>query len=336
MFARRWRLLCKLCCKESECKASTFDGKRRRRMWSGGAQIEASAARLADYWRALISARWPLLGWVFVCAAAGAAYFLLLPAQFVARVDVVIGPRAFANDGPEDVRHFHQVDIDAQQAATELWVMGSDLVLRRVFDDLALGDLPELTSGADGLLPLVARWAHRLAPGSSPYDEHERAYFAFASRVLCLRVGGSYVFELSYRSRDPRLAVRVANALASAYLSDRLNRERQRREGVAAYQVQRSDELGREILSVRMAEKDGLIPAQDMYSAGARILGPALPPQGRTFPKPVPTLLLSVAIGLISGVVAILSGAGATAAPGARRAGASDVRGRDRLAESLD
>jgi uncharacterized protein involved in exopolysaccharide biosynthesis len=285
----------------------TLEGETLVTMWSGERTVFASTRRLRVFGATLWIARWRLAAWCAVCMGACLIYVVTAPPQFVARVDVAIAPWAIANDGPEDLRHFHQIDLDSEQAATELQVLTSERVLRPVFDNLKLAQLPELLRGRDGVWATLAHVVHYFAPDWSPYDDRDRAYFAFVDRVRCLRLGLSYVFEMSYRSRDPQLAARVANAVAAEYLADRIDRERMRRARIGgAYQAARHDALMLQLQSSRAAARSGVAPAEDLYGANARLLGTASPPLTKTYPKIGPTLAMGAGIGLLSGVLATL------------------------------
>jgi uncharacterized protein involved in exopolysaccharide biosynthesis len=275
-------------------------------MWSGDGRLDGSAAQLRFYLTTLKRA-WLWLGaWCVVCVAVALGYALGVPAQFVSRVDIELTPWAIANDGPENLRHFHQIDLDNQLAATELEIMTSERLLRPVFDQLELDRSPELLQGADGFWQSAARLARKATSGPI-YDERQRAYFAFASRVRCLRLGLSYVFEISYRSHDPALAARVANALAAQYLSDRVGREKTRRQRIGGtYAAARWEALTRQWETSRAAAAEGVAPAEDLPAAAARVLGPATPALRKSYPKPAPTMALGLVFGLVSGVLAAL------------------------------
>jgi uncharacterized protein involved in exopolysaccharide biosynthesis len=281
--------------------------ERREIMWNGDRAMEASADRLRSFGAGLWRGRWPLMAWAALCIAVSMAYAVSVPSQFVARVDIVIAPQAIANDGPEDVRHFHQIDLDSEQAATELQVLNSERLLRPVFDSLALAELPELTRGRDGFWSMLGHDLHILSPVRTMYADRDKAYFDFVDRARCLRLGLSYVFEISYRSHDPKLAARVANALAAEYLADRIGRERLRQARIGgAYQAARTQALGEQWRASRAAAESGALPSSDLFAAGARVLGPATAPLNKSYPKLGPTLAMGAGIGLITGVLAIL------------------------------
>jgi uncharacterized protein involved in exopolysaccharide biosynthesis len=289
-------------------------------IWSGDRSLDACAQRLRGFGAAFRRGRWWLAAWCSVGMLAALAYAMTMPAQFVARVDIAIAPRAIANDGPEDVRHFHQMDLDSEQAATEQQVLKSEELLRPVFENLNLAKLPELTQGRDGFWSTLAHYVHYLSPDGASFTDRDRAFFAFADRVGCLRVGLSYVFEISYRSHDPKLAARVANAVAAEYLVDRIERERARQARIGgAYQKARWEALNRDWRVSRAAADAGAAPAEDLFYAAARVLGPAVAPLNKSYPKMGPTLAMGAGLGLLFGGIATLGfGAASPAAPSRR------------------
>jgi uncharacterized protein involved in exopolysaccharide biosynthesis len=277
-------------------------------MWNGDRDFDLCVGGLRADATMLVRARWRIAMGCAAGVAAALLYVASVPAQYVARVDVALAPQAIANDGPEDVRHFHQIDLDSQQAATELEIVRSERVLRPVFDHLALGRSAELQRGVDGFWQGVAHLAHRLALGGPLYDDRQRASFAFASRVRCLRLGLSYVFEISYRSHDPHLAARVANGVAAQYLADRIARERTRRQRLGgAFAAARWESLTRQSEIARSAAVAGAAPEEDLPAAAARLLGAAPRPLSKSYPRTAPTLAFGAALGLLAGVVTALA-----------------------------
>jgi uncharacterized protein involved in exopolysaccharide biosynthesis len=280
-------------------------------MWSGEVGLGLTAGRL----RALRARLWAARLRLAICGLAfmgcAFAYAQTTPAQFVARVDVIIAPRAIANDGPEDVRHFHQIALDSEQAATELRVLKSDRLLRPVFRDLGLASAPELLQKRDGFWSAVAHYLHYLGSDGLSYQRGERAYFAFVDRVRCLRLGMSYVFEISYRSHDPKLAARVANAIAAAYLADRIDRERVREARVGgSYRAARGHALLQQWRTAQDAAKVGASLNEYLPAAAARLLGSAEPPLRKSYPKTALMLLLWTGVGLLIGVLWVLAAEG--------------------------
>lgn len=272
-------------------------------MWTGDRSQADSAARLRIFGAALKNSRWFFVVWTAAWIGVAVAYLGAVKPQFVASVDVKLEPRLVATDGPEDERHYHQFALDSDQADTELRLLRSERLLRPIFDRLQLADAPELVDRHDGFWTMLTRRLHRLAPNAAPYDAGTGAFLAFMDRVRALRLGLSYVFEISYRSDNPQRAAQVANAIAAAYVADRLVALRGRLERVGGpYRTGRAEALSGQIDKARAAVGDGAAP-QDLPLADVQVLGTALPPLTRTYPKPVPMLAFTVAFALISGAL---------------------------------
>jgi uncharacterized protein involved in exopolysaccharide biosynthesis len=276
-------------------------------VWIGDASMTESAARLRAQREALAKSRWFIVVWVLLWTGIGGAYVALVKPQFVSKVDIFLEPRRLANDGPEDLRHYHQLELDSEQADTELRVARSERVLRPVFDQFGLAKVDELRSGTDGFWPGLAHELHKLSPVATRYDLEARAFSAFTGRVRALRLGMSYVLEVSYRSQDPTRATAVANAVAAAFLADRLDRTRGEIERIGgAYSAIRSEALQSSIAKAQEAMAEGTAPAQEIIEADTRLLGAALPPLIKSYPRTGPTILFSTAFGLISGIFLVL------------------------------
>ena len=290
-------------------------------MWMGDRSEAESVARLHIFAAAIRRSRWFLAMWIAAWIGLGVAYLATVRPEYVARVDVTLEPRLIANDGPEDERHYHQFALDSEQADTELRLLRSDSLLHPIFNQFHLVDAPELAGRHDGFWPTMAHWAHRLATNATPYDAESRAFFAFTDRVRCLRLGLSYVFEISYRSDDPNRAAQVVNAIAAAYVADRLVAVRARLDRVGGpYRVARAEALASQIDKARTATLDGAAAPEDLPFSDVRVLGASSPPLAKTYPKPVPTLLFALGFAAISGVLLVLLARVPAAARARRRA----------------
>ncbi|MDR3492996.1 MAG: hypothetical protein P4L82_00195 [Ancalomicrobiaceae bacterium] len=288
-------------------------------MWAGNREIEHSAVRVAELGTTVWRARWFLCAWMAIWAAAGVGYIILVKPEFVSTVEIVLEPRHVANDGPEDERHYHQLALDSEQVDTELHVLRSEGLLRGVFDQLNLQDSPELASGQNGFWSATAHLLHRLVPNLAPYDASTRAFYAFADRVRCLRLGLSYVIMISYRSRDPVRAAQVANAVAMAYIGDRLAHKRAQIDRTGAYRASRVAVLAKQIEAARQSIRTARPPANDLYYSDVRLLGAATPPLAKAFPKTGPTVIFALGFGLISGLTLVLFFRRGRSVPLARR-----------------
>jgi uncharacterized protein involved in exopolysaccharide biosynthesis len=276
-------------------------------VWTGDRSEAESAARLRAFGAALRRSRWFLAAWMAAWLVVGVAYLASVKPEFVASVDVALEPQLLANDGPEDERHYHQFALDTEQADTELRLMRSETLLHPIFNQFDLSHAPELADRHDGFWPTTAHWLHWIATSATPYDAETRAFFAFMDRVRCLRLGLASVFEISYRSDDPNLAARVVNAIAAAYVADRLVAVRARLDrGGGPYRVARAEAIANQLAKARAATLAGAAATEDLPLSDVRVLGSATPPLAKTYPKPVPTLLFALGFAAVSGVLLVL------------------------------
>ena len=297
-------------------------------MWIGQRSEAESAARLRAFAAAIGCSRGFLVVWTLAWIGIAVAYVGAVRPEFVAKVDVTLEPRLVANDGPEDLRHYHQFALDSDQADTELRLLRSERLLRSVFDELRLADLPELADHRDGFWSIASQGLHRFAPRATSYDAATAAFFTYMSRVRCLRLGLSYVFEISYRAGDPNVAARVANAIADAYVADRLKASRARLERAGGpYRTDRVQALSAQIAEAQAAAERGAPTRDDLLLADARVLGAATPPLAKSYPRTGPTLLFAIGFAAVSGVLLILmAGVPAARVAPARRAALSGPR----------
>jgi uncharacterized protein involved in exopolysaccharide biosynthesis len=268
--------------------------------------VADASAGIAESGR-LLHRKMPFLAvWVAAFVAAGAVYVKLLQPDFVATTQVLLQPRVIINDGPEDLRHFHQFMIDSEQCETELRILRSEQLLYRVFKALNLFEAPEIRSGADGLWTYLGTKVHGFARLVGPVDEDVQAFDAFTRRVRSRRLGLSYVIEISYRAQSAQQAARVANAVASAYAAHRLRGVLAREQRSGIYLEKRLRGLQAQIAAIDAGLPGGSIPEGGMPDADVRLLGPATLPLRSAFPKSGPLLAMMAGLGTVSGLLIVL------------------------------
>lgn len=291
--------------------------------WSGERSRDAAAAGISAT-LALLHWKLPfLLLWVAAFVLSGFIYTKLLRPDYIATTQVLLKPRIIVNDGPEDVRHFHQFMIDSQQCETELRVLRSEQLLYRVFNVLNLDASPEVRNGPDGLWSYVGAKASRIGPLIAFDGDDVSAFYAFASRVRARRLGLSYVIEISYRAQSAQQAVRVANAIAVAYAAHRLRGVVAREQRSGVYTEGRAKSLSTQLLAADAGMRYGTIPESGMPDTDVRLLGTAALPLRSSYPKQGPLLAMMAGLGAVSGLLIVLL---PQAAP--RRARPGDLIGR--------
>jgi polysaccharide biosynthesis transport protein len=189
----------------------------------------------------------------------GVIYVLKLPVSYTAEATLIIDPRrvqlfqgaAFAEG---------QVDTPlAWESQIEL--ARSEPVLLSVIRDLRLTESPELVrpkGSYEGVLGLVSNFVSSTThSGVLSEVEASRAALEVLSRNLTIsRVGLSNVLSIKYRSLNPDDAIRIANAIAEAYIAEQVKGKYQSTRRVTEWLQKQIEELNRKRAAADQAVLD--------------------------------------------------------------------------------
>jgi uncharacterized protein involved in exopolysaccharide biosynthesis len=273
-------------------------------LWIGERSTEDAVTGLAGYRDAVRRNSLALLFWVLACASFGIFYAISTKPEYIAFSRLVLQPRQIAIDGPENLRYYHQIVLDDEQAETELEVLRSERLLRPVFEGLHLAAEPELQAGQNGFWSALGRTLRSFAPTANAYNEETGAFNAFSDRVRSRRLGLSYVIEVSYRGRSAAEAAKIVNAVVTTYLRNRIALANEN--GSAPYRKSRVGMIHAELAAADEAVRSGSVPPNYLPDSDVRLLGPSIVPESKVYPKNWALLVLATGFGLISGVLLIL------------------------------
>jgi uncharacterized protein involved in exopolysaccharide biosynthesis/Mrp family chromosome partitioning ATPase len=192
--------------------------------------------------------------WTTAAAMLMAVLFVMLvPHRYTAVTQILIDPTDFRAVG-NDLTPVNQAnDATVLQVESQVRVLTSDNVLRRVIDAQALNRDPEFV-GQPSLLG-----------GNGSGDVSLSALNALKRSVQVKRAERTYVVDISVTAREPMKAARIANAIAQAYLVEQTDVRSD-----AARQISQS-------LSARLTElKDRVREAEnrvETFKARNNILG---------------------------------------------------------------
>jgi polysaccharide biosynthesis transport protein len=190
---------------------------------------------LLDYARVVVKRRHVALTAFTVVTLGALVYSFTATPMYEGRVQLLI-----ESDDP-NVVNFQQVTgdkVNANQLSrqdyyqTQYRLLQSRSVATKVIDTLKLWDNEELSPAEGGsVLRESVAWAgslfqSRLAPSEPGADEtatQARAIDAFLDRLKVSPVRNSRLADVSFRSEDPALAAKVANAVAQAYIDMNLD-----------------------------------------------------------------------------------------------------------------
>ena len=109
--------------------------------------------------------------------------------------------------------------FDEEGVTSQVEVIGSTDILKRVAQKLNLASLPEFDETAD--MSMIGRIMVMAGLKSDPNEipPEERVLKAFREKLTVYRVEKSRVIVISFSSEDPKLAAEVPNVLADTYLA---------------------------------------------------------------------------------------------------------------------
>lgn len=182
---------------------------------------------IAWVWRAVRRHRNKVVSLILLGSIAAAAHLLTRDEVYTAETEILLQPRGEAAAQGESEKAQSAQDAIVAEIERESRLIGSSKIVQQVMDDLNLS--PRETSW--DLRTLVSQWV-RIAPAQSeglPAAEREksRALQAFRGNLAVERDPQSRVVSINFTSKDPEEAALVANALADAYLEDRIEARQQ-------------------------------------------------------------------------------------------------------------
>ncbi|MBV8890179.1 MAG: hypothetical protein JO305_10975 [Alphaproteobacteria bacterium] len=147
---------------------------------------------------------WIAAASMLISVSAGLAYVLTEAPGFVANTQLMIEPQKqlfmWRDTGMLDLT------FDNAELENQVEILKSEKVAGNVVDRLDLVNVPEFQK-----------------PGASTDYERRRIAIGYLRNGLSARrVGQSYILDISFVSRNPETAAKVANAIAEAYLRDQI------------------------------------------------------------------------------------------------------------------
>lgn len=166
-------------------------------------------------WRGRMTILWTIAA----CLVLAALFAITAPHRFTAATEILIEPvdlRGVANEPTPSVQASETALL---QVDSQVRVLTSDDVLRRVVDSQGLARDPEFVRGPSPLRALIGRVLHR-GETLAAIDPALAALDALRRRVQVKRDERTYVVDVAVSSEEPAKAARLANAVAQAYLEE--------------------------------------------------------------------------------------------------------------------
>ena len=145
-------------------------------------------------------------------------FVLVVPHRFTAVTQILIDPTDLHAVGAELTPSSQLSDAAVLQVESQVRVLTSDSVLRRVIKSQALDRDAEFMRPPSTLHTLLA--ALGLSGGDGIVDPSLAALNTLRRALVVRRAERTYVVDVSVTSKDPEKAARLANAVAQAYLAE--------------------------------------------------------------------------------------------------------------------
>ncbi len=186
------------------------------------ATIPSTEIDFGKIWSTLWQGRTTILATAALALFAAVLFVLAAPHRFTAVTEILIEPtdlRAVANEATPSSQ---TTDTQLLQVDSQVRVLTSDDVLRRVVDAEGLAHDPEFTRGPS----LLRAWFGDISTALGRRqalvkpDPSLAALNEFRRHVQAKRAERTYVVDVSVNSEEPAKAARLANAVAQAYLTE--------------------------------------------------------------------------------------------------------------------
>ena len=165
---------------------------------------------------------------IAVCLVLGAAvavtYLKITPPTYTGQAKLLL-EGSKSHFGQRESILVDDAPLDVREVENQLQLLKSKTVLGAVIDRLKLAEDPDFDPATQPLGRLIglARKLLGLGAETSPAPKADDLVTALEARMTAARVGFSNVLEINYNSTTPLRAAEVANAIAEAYIADKLN-----------------------------------------------------------------------------------------------------------------
>jgi uncharacterized protein involved in exopolysaccharide biosynthesis/Mrp family chromosome partitioning ATPase len=158
-----------------------------------------------------------LLPCLAIAGAIALAYIALTPSRYAATMSILVDPRERVPVGL-DAQPMPQTP-DIALVESEMSILASRAVLRRVAEAQDLADDPEFRPGLIGLFigRLTSLWR---APAADPDARLDAVVVALGDRISVKRSERNYIADVEVRAATPAKAERLAQGLADAFFAE--------------------------------------------------------------------------------------------------------------------
>jgi polysaccharide biosynthesis transport protein len=168
--------------------------------------------------------------------ALGVAYVVYAPPLYSANARIMLDTRKVLAFDKQPV--LADAPLDLASVESQMQILQSEAIALSVVRNLELANDPTFIEESQG----VMSWLFGPLTNRSSLTASEAAVDAIEQNLKITRVS-SYVIDIIFRSRSPERAAQIANAVADAYLADRIESRYQSMQRTAAWLQDRLKEL---------------------------------------------------------------------------------------------
>ncbi|HTO60136.1 MAG TPA: exopolysaccharide transport family protein [Bradyrhizobium sp.] len=193
---------------------------------------------------------------LLVLVASLAAVNLITP-RYKSEARILIDGRENVFLRPSGERNEERVALDAEAVTSQVQLVLSRDLAREVIKKNGLAELPEFDPVLRGFSPLRSVLA-LFGIGRDPFlmTPEERVMDAYFERLTAYAVDKSRVIVVEFQSRDPELAVRVANSIADFYLVLQQNARQQQAKSASQWLAGEIDSLRHKVAEAESRVED--------------------------------------------------------------------------------
>ncbi len=204
-----------------------------------------SAAETVQYFVDFVRRQLPIIVFVILLSLVlGVIYVATARPSFTSEAKLLIDANKVQVFQQQSI--LSDIPIDTAQVESQMEVLRSKNIAADVIKNLNLTNDPEFVGSGGGLLGTIFSFVLNPFDSQQVTSEAEltqEAINTFESRLNIGRVGLSYVISIAFRSYDPERAAQIANAVADAYIVDRLDAKYQATRRAGAWLQDRIKEL---------------------------------------------------------------------------------------------
>lgn len=237
------------------------------------AEADGSASQTLTSYLDIVRRQFPtMVAIVSACVILALLYLFTAASQFTSTASMVIDTRKVQLFQQQSV--LGDIAVDSATVETQVEILKSENISLAVIRDLHLIDDPEFTGSGGGLIgtiigAVVGLFSDAHAP--SEFEQTRKALERFAKSRTVKRLGLTYVMEISYTSKDPTKAAKIANAIADAYIVDSLEAKYQATRRASVWLQDRIKELRTQASAAQKAVVD-FKTANNIVDTGGRLM----------------------------------------------------------------